>query len=111
MVKLATVKRKGKSKLVAGVKPKSQHFAVLEFYVPKSRFVQFCQTQIATVKCAVCELKFRKVIVGKVAVVENAVFVFAFCQRVVSVKSFVLYVCFLHLSVLSFGTVSCYTCH
>ena len=97
MVELATVKRKRKSKLVASVKPKSQHFAVFEFYVPKRCLVEFCQTEIATVKCAVNKLKFGKVAVRKVATVENAVFVFAFCQCVVSVKSFVLYVCFCHL--------------
>ena len=106
MIELATVKRKRKSKFIAGVKPKSQHFTVLEFYVPKGCLVEFCQTQITIVKCAVCELKFRKVFVGKVTIAENTVFVFAFCQRFVSVKGFVCNINFLHFSVLSFGTVS-----
>jgi hypothetical protein len=109
MIELATVKRKRKSKFIAGVKPKSQHFTVLEFYVPKRCLVEFCQTQITTVKCAVCELKFRKVFVGKIATAENTVFVFTFCQRIISVKGFVCDINFLHFSVLSFGT--CYTCH
>src|SRR5690606_30973739 len=43
----------GKSKLAASVKAKSQHFAVFEFYVPKRCLVEFCQTEIATVKCAI----------------------------------------------------------
>lgn len=97
MVELATFKRKRKSKLVAGVKPKSQHFAVFEFYVPKRCLVEICQTEITTIKCAVYKLKFGKVAVRKVATAENAVFVFTFFQRVFSVKSFVLYVCFCHL--------------
>ncbi|MPN42355.1 hypothetical protein SDC9_189912 [bioreactor metagenome] len=96
MVELATVKRKRNSEFVAGVKAKSQHFTVFEFYFPKRCLVEFCQTEITTVKCAVYKLKFGKVVVGKVATVENTVFVFALCQRVVSVKSFVLYVCFCH---------------
>jgi len=63
------------------------------------------QTEITTVKCAVYKLKFGKVAVRKVATVENAVFIFAFCQRVVSVKGFVCDINFLHFSVLSIGTM------
>ena len=102
MVELATVKRKGKTKFVTGVKPKSLHFAVFEGYVPKRCLVEFCQTEIAPVKRTADELKFGKVAAGNVATVENTVFVFAFCERIVLIKRFVLYVDFLHWSGLSF---------
>lgn len=88
---------------MASVKPKPQHFAVFELDVPKYRPVQFCQTQITTPERAVGEFITGKVVVCKVAVVENTIFVFAFCQRrqrkVVPVKSFVLYEGILHGSV------------
>jgi hypothetical protein len=58
MIQLATVKRKRKSKLVTDVKPKSQHFAVFEFYVPNRCPVKFYQAEITAGKRAVGELKF-----------------------------------------------------
>jgi hypothetical protein len=35
--------------------------------------MEFCQTQIGTVKGAVCKLEFRKVIICQVAIVKNAI--------------------------------------
>jgi hypothetical protein len=77
--------------------PQMENFAVYKFNIPKCGLIEFCQTEIASVKRAVCELKFRQVFVGKVAIVENAVFVFALCQQIASVKGFVYDVIFLHL--------------
>lgn len=99
MVKLATIKRKREPEFTASSKLQPQHFATHERCILECRFVQLCQTQIAIVELAVYKFEAGKVIFGKIAVVERAIFVFAFCQRVVSVKSFVSYVYFLHVSV------------
>jgi hypothetical protein len=104
MVKRAFVKRKGKPKLAASIKSKSQHFAAFEFCVHQNGFAQLCQAQIAAVKLAINKPKARKVFACKLAAIKNAVLVLAFYRRIfckaAMEKGFTLYVCFLHFETL-----------
>ena len=80
MIKHAIVEGEGKVEVGTSVEPKSQQFAIFKFYVLKPSFVQFRQAYITSNKFTVCKLEVGEIIVGKVAVVESAVFVLASCQ-------------------------------
>lgn len=96
MIQLATLKGKSKTKGIAGIKPKPEHFAILELDIPKRRSTELSQTEIAPIEVAIHEFKLRKAMPSKVAAIENAIFVLAFCQRGVPVKRPVLNVCIFH---------------
>ncbi|MPN53753.1 hypothetical protein SDC9_201419 [bioreactor metagenome] len=59
---------------------KPYHFALFEIHVSEYCLVKLCQTQIATIERAVYKLEFRKVTIGKIAIIENAVLIFPFCE-------------------------------
>src|SRR5690606_9077281 len=99
MVQLATFKGKRKTERVTAIKPEPQHFAVLELNITECRSVEFCQTEIGPIECAFRKFKPRKVVLAKVAAIENAIVVLTALQRCIPVKRLVLYVCFLHLTV------------
>src|SRR5690606_80195 len=99
MVQLATFKGKRKTERVTAIKPKPQHFAIFELNITECRSVEFCQTEIATVECALRKFKRRKIVLGKIATVENAIVVLTALQRGIPVKPLVLYVCLLHPAV------------
>jgi hypothetical protein len=89
MNQLTALKRKRKTKFVTIVKPKPQHFRILELNVAERGFIQLDHTQIAGIENAIGELISRKVGISKVAMVECAILVFSLLQYFESVKGLV----------------------
>jgi hypothetical protein len=78
MVYETIVEGKGKVKLSTCVETKAQHFAIFKFDVLKGGFSQFRKAQVATDKFTAGKLEVRKVVLGEIAVLKNAHFIFGF---------------------------------
>ena len=79
----------GQTKLAAVPKFQTQHFAFFKLNVAQSRLMEFYQTKVAPAEFGFREFNFAEIGIGKVAVDERAVFVFAFWQRVLGKVDFV----------------------
>jgi len=83
MIQYAVFEAERKSEFVAVVKVQSQHFTIFKFHIPESGFGKFGQAQVASRKFAGYESAVGHIGFRKVAASKYAIFIFAFCERVV----------------------------
>jgi TM2 domain-containing membrane protein YozV len=83
MIEHAILKTEREPEFIAGVKTKTEQFAIAEFSVPQSSSGQVGQAQIAIDKTALDKFYFGKVGAGKIAIVKGAVVILTLFQWII----------------------------